>query len=197
VGDIGSHAENLVSTITGLEVSEICADLTTFVPGRRLEDDANLLIRYTGGAKGVLIASQVSAGEENDLHIRVYGSEGGLEWRQEEPNHLVFKPFEAPAQVLKRGNNYLCEEAKEATRLPPSHPEAFIEAFANVYAGVAATIRARQDGHEPDGYGQTFPTVHDGARGVHFIEKVVESASSERKWTEARWPAAARASGSA
>jgi len=187
VGDIGSHAENLVSTITGLEISEICADLTTFVEGRRLDDDANLLIRYTGGAKGVLIASQISAGEENDLRIRVYGTEGSLEWRQEEPNDLVFKPMDAPAQVLKRGNDYLCEEAKRASRLPPGHPEGFIEAFANVYMSVAATVRARQEQVEPEGLPWDFPSVFDGARGVHFIEKTVESAQSEKKWTAARW----------
>jgi predicted dehydrogenase len=192
VGDIGSHAENLVSTITGLEVSEICADLTTFVEGRRLDDDANLLLRYTGGAKGVLIASQISAGEENDLRIRVYGTEGGLEWRQEEPNHLISKPMGAPAQVLKRGNDYLCEEAKKASRLPPGHPEAFIEAFANVYMSVVAAIRARQEQLEPDELPQNFPSVYDGARGVHFIEKTVESSRSDEKWLDARWHAPGR-----
>ncbi len=186
VGDIGSHAENLVTTITGLEVSEICADLTTFVPGRRLDDDANLLIRYEGGAKGVLIASQISTGEENDLHIRVYGTEGGLEWRQEEPNYLLFKPFEAPTHVLARGNDYLCEESKRATRLPPGHPEAFIEAFANIYASVAEAIRARREGRVSGGLSD-FPTVYDGARGVHFIEKTVESSRSDKKWLSAGW----------
>jgi predicted dehydrogenase len=119
IGDIGSHAENLVSTVTGLEVEAVCADLTTFVPGRRLDDDGNLLIRYAGGARGVMIASQVSAGEENALSVRVYGTEGGLEWRQEEPNYLFHRPDGAPEQILKRGNDYLCESAKKATRLPP------------------------------------------------------------------------------
>jgi predicted dehydrogenase len=183
IGDIGSHAENLVYAITGLEVSEICADLTTFVPGRRLDDDGNLLIRYESGAKGIMIASQVSAGEENALSIRVYGTEAGLEWRQEEPNRLSYKPAGAPEQILKRGNDYLCEEARAATRLPPGHPEAFIEAFANIYAGVVAAIR---DGHR-DGSERNFPTVYDGARGVHFIEKTIESAHSAKKWTGARW----------
>jgi predicted dehydrogenase len=192
IGDIGSHAENLVSTITGLEVAEICADLTTFVSGRRLDDDGNLLIRYEGGAKGVMIASQVSAGEENDLRLRVYGARGGLEWRQEEPNHLVFKPAEEPTQVLKRGNEYLSEDAKRATRLPSGHPEAFIEAFANVYTSVAATIRAKQEKAEPDGLRQDFPNVYDGARGVHFIEKTVESSHSSEKWTHAAWRAPGR-----
>lgn len=187
VGDIGSHAENLVSTITGLEVAEICADLTTFVPGRRLDDDGNLLIRYEGGAKGIMMASQISAGAENDLRVRIYGTEGGLEWRQEEPEYLYHTPAEEPERVLKRGNDYLCEEAKKASRLPPGHPEGFIEAFANVYMSVAATIRARQEQVEPGGLPRCFPTVYDGARGVHFIEKTVESSQSDRKWLDARW----------
>jgi predicted dehydrogenase len=192
VGDIGSHAENLVSTITGLEVAEICADLTTFVSGRRLDDDGNLLIRYEDGAKGVMVASQISAGEENDLRIRIYGTEGGLEWRQEEPNYLFYRPTEEPERVLKRGNDYLCEEAKRASRLPSGHPEGFIEAFANVYMSVAAAIRARQEQVEPDGLPRDFPTVYDGARGVHFIEKTVESSRSDKKWLDARWRAPGR-----
>lgn len=187
VGDIGSHAENLVSSITGLEVAEICADLTTFVPGRRLDDDGNLLIRYEGGARGVMVASQISAGEENDLRIRVYGTEGGLEWRQEVPHCLYYRPTEEPERVLKRGNDYLCEEAKKASRLPPGHPEGFIEAFANIYMSVAATVRARQEQVVPEGLPRDFPSVYDGARGVHFIEKTVESSRSDEKWLDARW----------
>lgn len=190
IGDIGTHAENLVSTITGLEISALCADLTSFVPGRRLDDDGNLLLRYEGGAKGVLIASQISAGEENNLRIRVYGTEGGLVWRQEEPNYLYHRPAEEPERVLKRGNEYLSEEARRTARVPPGHPEAFIEAFANVYAGVTEAVRAKEEGREPDAK-LPFPSIHDGARGVHFVEKVVESAASEKKWTEARWRAAA------
>jgi predicted dehydrogenase len=192
VGDIGSHAENLVSTITGLEIAEICADLTTFVSGRRLDDDGNLLIRYEGGAKGVMLASQISAGEENDLRVRIYGREGGLEWRQEEPNYLFYRHTEEPERVLKRGNDYLCEEAKRASRLPAGHPEGFIEAFANVYMSAAATIRAKQEGVKPDGLPWDFPTVYDGARGVHFIEKTVESSQSDKKWLDARWRALGR-----
>ena len=194
VGDIGSHAENLAHTVTGLEIAEISADLTAFVPGRRLDDDANVLIRYEGGAKGVLICSQISTGEENGLSIRVYGSEAGLEWRQESPNELLFKPAAAPVQVLKPGNAYLSEEARNASRLPPGHPEAFIEAFANVYAGVAEEIRVRKGERKPGGTRQAFPTVYDGARGVHFIEKTVESARSEERWTDARWEGGARVS---
>lgn len=188
IGDIGSHAENLVSAITGLGISEVCADLTAFVPGRRLDDDGNSLIRYEGGAKGVLIASQISAGEENDLRVRIYGTQGGLEWRQEEPNDLRHKPADAPEQVFKRGNDYLCEEAKKATRIPPGHPEGFIEAFANVYVGVTEAVRVRKEGRDLDGK-LDFPTVYDGARGVYFIEKIVENARSGEKWTDASWHA--------
>lgn len=186
IGDIGSHAENLVSTITGLQIAEICADLTAFVPGRKLDDDGNLLIRYEGGARGVMISSQVSAGEENSLSVRIYGTEAGLEWHQENPNYLAFKPLEAPIQILTRGNGYLCEDAQNASRIPPGHPEAFIEAFANVYTSVTATIRNRQTSARGDGSAQLtdFPTVYDGARGVYFIEKTVESSRSDKKWLE-------------
>jgi predicted dehydrogenase len=187
MGDIGSHAENLVSTVTGLRISEVCADLTTFVPGRQLDDDANLLMRYEGGARGVMVASQISAGEENALSLRVYGSQGGLEWHQEDPNYLRYRPVEAPEQILKRGNAYLCAEAQAATRIPPGHPEAFIEAFANVYANFEAAVRARKFGAAPNAAG-SFPDVRAGARGVHFIEKVVESAASEKKWLPAALP---------
>ena len=185
VGDIGSHAENLVSTVTGLEIEAICADLTTFVPGRRLDDDANLLIHYRGGARGVMVSSQISTGEENGLTLRVYGTQGGLRWRQEDPNHLIHTPIGEPERVLRRGNDYLCEEAQRATRIPAGHPEAFIEAFANVYLGFAAAVRSRFDGHTRDDLPADFPTVHDGARGVHFIEKTVQSAQSDRKWLDA------------
>src|SRR3712207_1333928 len=194
IGDIGSHAENLVSTMSDLEIAEICADLPTCVSGRRLDDAGNLLIRYESGAKGVMVASQITAGEENDLRIRIYGAEGGLEWRQEEPNYLYHRPTEEPERVLKRGNDYLCEEAKRASRLPSGHPEGFIEAFANIYMSVAATIRARQEQVETDGWHWDFPTVYDGAQGVHFIEKTVESSQSDKKWLDARWRALGRRS---
>jgi predicted dehydrogenase len=187
MGDIGTHAEQLARYITGLEIEEICADLTTFVPGRRLDDDGSVLIHYVGGARGILYASQVSAGEENGLSIRIYGSEGGLEWQQEAPNHLHWRPAGGPEQVLKRGNDYLCTAAQRASRLPGGHPEAFIEAFANVYLNATDTIRARILGRKPTPLELDFPTVYDGARGVHFVEKVVESARSSHKWLPARW----------
>lgn len=185
IGDIGSHAENLLVTITGLELSHICADLTTFVEGRQLDDDGNLLLRFNGGAKGVLIASQIEVGMENDLRIRVFGTKGSLTWQQENPNYLTHDRLEGPRQVLTRGSDYLCGAAKRATRLPTGHPEAFIEGFANVYLGAAEAIRAKKEGREPNE--ADFPTVYDGARGVYFIEKTVESAQSEQKWTEAQW----------
>ncbi|MFW5806341.1 MAG: Gfo/Idh/MocA family protein [Spirochaetota bacterium] len=175
IGDIGSHAENLAATITGLEIEELCADVSTFVPGRRLDDDANILLRYSSGAKGVMIASQISTGHENDLRIRVFGDKGGLAWHQENPNYLSFFPQGQPEQVLKRGNGYLCQAAQDAQRLPPGHPEAFFEAFANVYKNIGAAIEADRATGE-------FPHVTDGARGVRFIEKVVESGRSTRKW---------------
>ena len=181
IGDIGSHAENLVSTVTGLELEAICADLTTFVPGRRLDDDGNLLLRFKGGAKGVLIASQVEIGHENDLVLQVYGDKGALTWRQEDPNALWFAPLEGPVQLLRRGNPYLSEAAQAASRLPSGHPEAFFEAFANVYGQIADAIHRRETGGDISG---DYPTVQDGARGVRFIERTVASAGSDAKWTE-------------
>lgn len=183
IGDIGSHCENLVSYITGLEIEALCADLTTFVPGRRLDDDASVLLRFKNGARGVLWVSQVAAGEENGLNIRVYGTKAGLEWHQEHPNWLYFKLPDGPMQVYKRGNGYFGEAATRATHLPFGHPEAFFEAFGNVYMNITDTIRARLVGRQPTALELDFPTVYDGARGVKFIEKVVESSQSAQKWT--------------
>lgn len=183
LADVGTHAENLVSTVTGLAIESLCADLTAFIPGRRLDDDASLLLRFTNGARGVLMASQVETGCENDIRIRVFGSLGALDWRQEDPNHLVHSPVDGARRILTRGSPGLSESAKNATRLPAGHPEAFIEAFANIYRGVAADIRARQAGHAADPLRADYPTLADGARGVRFIEKVIESAASQSKWT--------------
>jgi len=183
IGDIGSHAENLLATVTGLEIEALCADLTTFVPGRRLDDDGSLLLRLRGGARGILSASQIATGCENDLTLRVFGSTGSLAWRQEEPNLLVHAPLDGPRRVLTRGSPWLSEAAKRACRLPTGHPEAFIEAFANVYLGVAADIRARAAGVAADPVAADYPRVEDGARGVRFIERTVQSAASAAKWT--------------
>jgi predicted dehydrogenase len=182
IGDIGSHAENLVSTITGLEIAEICADLTTFVPGRLLDDDANVLLHFANGARGILTASQVSVGQENNLNIRIWGTEGALEWHQENPNYLIYWSAGEPKQVMARGNGYVCAAAQRATRLPTGHPEAFIEAFGNVYLNATDTMRAKIMGVEPSELEADFPTVYDGARGVRFIETVVESSRSDQKW---------------
>ncbi len=180
VGDIGTHAENLLSTITGLTIESLCADLTTFIPGRRLDDDASVLLRLKGGAKGILTASQVCIGCENDLRIRLWGDRGGLEWRQEEPNSLIHSPATGPQRILRRGNDYLTPAAKSGTRLPSGHPEAFIEAFANIYSGVADAITARASGTSATT--PAFPGVIEGARGVAFIEAVVESSGSGGVW---------------
>lgn len=187
IGDIGSHAENLVATVTGLEIDSICADLTTFVPGRKLDDDGNMLIRYSNGAKGVLIASQIEIGGENDIRLRVFGTNGSIAWYQENPNYLIFEQIGKPRQILARGNDYLVPAAQKASRIPPGHPEAFLEAFANVYLGAAEAIRAKQEGKKLKKLEGDFPTVYDGARGVHFIEKTVESSKSKQKWTKAKW----------
>ncbi|MBB5390612.1 MULTISPECIES: Gfo/Idh/MocA family protein [unclassified Herbaspirillum] len=183
MADIGSHAENLAATVTGLRPDALCADLTVFGAGRRLDDDAQLLLRYAEGARGIIVASQVAAGLENDLRLQVSGTLGTLVWRQEEPNQLIHSPLDGPRRILTRGSPWLSESARRAGRIPAGHPEAFIEAFANVYLGVAADIRARADGRVADPLEADYPRVEDGRQGVRFIEKVVESAASSRKWT--------------
>lgn len=183
LGDIGSHAENLVATVTGLHIESLCADLTAFVEGRALDDDANMLLRFQGGARGVLVASQVNAGLENGLRLRVSGTLGTIEWWQEEPNRLTHFPLDAAPRLLTRGAPWLHEAAKRASRIPPGHPEGFIEAFANVYLGVAAAIRAQGSGEAADPIDADFPDVEAGARGVRFIEAVLASARSTQKWT--------------
>ena len=181
IGDIGSHCENLAYYITGLEISEICADLKSILD-RPLDNDCNILLRLEKDVCGILYASQFSAGEENNLRIRVYGTEGALEWHQEEPNYLWFRTNDKPAQLYRRGNAYLCEAAQRATRLPAGHPEAFIEAFANIYMNVTDTMRAKLLGKDPTELELDFPNVIDGARGLAFIESAVESSKSKEKW---------------
>jgi predicted dehydrogenase len=183
LGDIGSHAENLVAAVTGLRLESLCADLTSFVPGRLLDDDASMLLRFEGGARGVLVASQVNTGLENGLRLRVSGTRGTLEWWQEEPNRLTHFPLDGPPRLLTRGAPWLHPAAQRASRIPPGHPEGFIEAFANVYLGVAAAIRAHGEGRAPDAIEADYPDVEDGARGVRFIEAVLASARSNQKWT--------------
>jgi predicted dehydrogenase len=184
MGDIGSHCEQLVSTVTGLRLASLCADLTSFGEGRRLDDDASVLLRFDGGARGVLLATQIAVGCENDLRLRVFGSAGSLTWHQEDPNRLLHAPLDGPPRLLTRGGPGLGESARRATRLPPGHPEGFIEAFANIYRGVAADISARIAGTTADPLDADYPRVEDGARGVRFIETTVASARSERKWLD-------------
>lgn len=182
IGDIGTHAENLARYITGLEIESLCAEFSTFIDGRELEDDGNLLVRYKGGAKGILYASQISAGEENNLTIRIYGTKGSLLWHQEHPNELKWIPKGEPAQILRRGNEYLCEEAKRFTRIPAGHPEAFIEAFANLYLEAFRAIRDQIEGTSPS-IPYDVPNIKDGVYGMAFIENAVKSAGSSDKWT--------------
>lgn len=182
MGDIGTHAENLAEFITGLKISEMSADLTAFVEGRELDDDGSILLRFDGGAKGILHASQIAAGEENNLNIRVYGEKGGLEWHQQEPNSLVVKWLDQPTQIYRTGNGYIGESAVAHTRIPAGHPEGYLEAFANIYRNFAYTIHARIQGKEPDPQHLDFPTIDDGIRGMAFIENAVASSKSSEKW---------------
>lgn len=186
LGDIGTHCENLVHYITGLEMDRMMADLGTVVEGRALEDDASILIHYKGGARGILYCSQISIGEENALTIRVYGSKAALEWKQENPNHLRMKFPDAPEQVLKRGSAYLGAAAANASRLPGGHPEAFIEAFANIYTNAIRCIAARAAGAAPADLDNDYPTVQDGARGIHFIHTAVQS-HHKKAWVDASY----------
>ena len=181
MGDIGTHAENLARYITGLHIESLCADLTTFVKGRKLDDDGNVLVRYKGGAKGVLHSSQISIGDENMLNIRVYGTKAGLEWRQEFPNELVVKYADQPRQTWRRGNGYLTPRVGRFTRIPAGHPEGYLEAFANIYLEAYRAISAEVEGkRQPKDL--DFPTIEDGVEGMVFIETVVKSSKLGAKW---------------
>jgi predicted dehydrogenase len=181
MGDIGTHAENLAEYITGLKITELCADISIFVPGRLLDDDGNVLLHFENGAKGVLHASQICAGEENNLNIRVYGEKGGLEWKQMEPNTLIVKWLDKPTQIYRTGGHTLYAQAAAHTRIPAGHPEGYLEAFANIYRNFAYAVRAHAAGKSPDPE-LDFPTIQDGVRGMRFIEKVIEAGKSTEKW---------------
>jgi predicted dehydrogenase len=183
MGDIGTHAENLAEYITGQKITELCADLTTFVEGRRLEDDGNVLLHFDGGAKGVLHASQIANGEENDLNIRVYGEFGGLRWYQMEPNTLIYKSNEEGTRHIRTGVGQLSELTRANIRVPAGHPEAFLEAFANIYRNFALTLKARMSGQEPNPVHLDFPGIEEGIRGLAFVDTCLASASSNEKWT--------------
>jgi predicted dehydrogenase len=185
MGDIGTHAAHLAEYITGLKIEKLCADLNILVDGRALDDDGNVLLRFDNGAAGVLMASQVAAGEENALKIRIYGEKGGLEWAQQEPNTLLIKWLDQPTQILRAGGNYgdrLSSYATKNCRTPGGHPEGYLEAFGNIYRNFALTLSARIDGTEPSPENLDFPSVEDGIRGMAFIDNVVASAQSDQKW---------------
>ena len=186
VGDIGTHAANLAEYISGLKIAEICAQLTTFVAGRPVDDDCNCLLKFDNGASGVLHASQIAIGEENNLAIWVHGEKASLEWHQEHPNYLYVRGMDEPEKVWKRGNGYIgaCSAAAErGTRIPAGHPEAFLEAFGNNYTNFAETVKCAIAGEKPSELATDFPGVDDGVRGMLFIETVVASSKSAQKWT--------------
>lgn len=182
MGDIGTHAAQLAEYISGLKISKLCADLNIVVQGRALDDDGNVLLKFDNGASGVLSASQVAAGEENALKIRVYGEKGGLEWNQHEPNTLLLKWLNEPAQVYRAGQGYLSDIAKHNLRVPGGHPEGYLEAFANIYRNFALTVSAKINGTTPTEAMLDFPRVEDGVRGMAFIDNVVASSNSDQKW---------------
>lgn len=187
MGDIGTHAAHLAEYVTGLQITHLCADLNIMVEGRALDDDGNVLLKFNNGATGVLMASQVAAGEENALKIRVYGEKGGIELAQHEPNTLLVKWLEQPTQILRAGGNYgdrLSSFATHNCRTPGGHPEGYLEAFGNIYRNFALTLAAKIDGKTPTKEMLDFPSVADGIRGMAFIDNVVASANSELKWTK-------------
>lgn len=184
MGDIGTHAAHLAEYISGLKITKMCADLNIMVEGRPLDDDGNVLLKFDNGAAGVLSASQIAAGEENNLNIRLYGEKGGLEWRQQEPNTLLVKWLDQPAQVYRTGGGYLGNFAKHNTRVPGGHPEGYLEAFGNIYRNFALSLSAKIDGEKPSPEILDFPTAAEGVRGMAFIDNVVASSASTQKWTE-------------
>jgi len=185
MGDIGTHAHHLAEYITGLKVTELCAELKVFVPNRLLDDDGAALLRFDNGATGVLMATQIAAGEENALKIRVYGDKGGLEWEQMEPNTLTFKKLAEPTQLLRVGTSMDSAIAAHNTRTPGGHPEGYLEAFANIYRNFSLTVRAKANGEEPSAEMLDFPGVEDGIRGMQFIDTVVSAGyNDEVKWVK-------------
>jgi predicted dehydrogenase len=184
IGDIGTHAFNLAEYITGLQVSQICADINIVVKGRKLDDDGVVILKFNNGASGVLMASQIMTGEENNLTIQVYGEKGGLEWKHGDPNSLLLKWPDQPMQTFRAGSGYLGQAAKHNTRTPAGHPEGYIEAFANHYRNFALCVKASIEDKKPKKEWLDFPGIEDGVRGMAFIENVIESAKSQMKWRE-------------
>jgi len=182
MGDIGTHCENLAEYITGLKIEELCADLNTFVPGRKLDDDGSVLLRFKGGARGILWASGIAVGEENALNIRAYGEKGGLEWHQQEPNSLIVHWVDKASEIRRTGTAFVGPNAVGNTRLPAGHTEGFIEAFANIYRNFATALIQRMEG-DSAATGD-FPNVYDGVRGMAFLDAVVKSSQSDKKWVK-------------
>jgi len=184
VGDIGTHAANLAEYVSGLEITKLSADVNIKVPNRQLDDDCAALLKFNNGASGVLMASQIAAGEENDLKLRVYGEKGGIEWKHTDPNTLLFKPLDGPVQIVRAGTGYLSDIATKNTRTPAGHPEGYIEAFANIYMEFVRAARDRQNGEAKPVKEYDFPNVSDGVRGMAFVTNMIKSSKSETKWTE-------------
>jgi len=185
VGDLGTHAQHLARFITGLEITEVSAELSSIVPGRQVDDNAHILLRFNNGAKGMMWASMVAAGHLHGLRIRVYGEKGSLEWVQEQPNELVLRPVDGPYQTLSRGFSWLSPEAQRASRLWPGHPEGYLEAFTNLYSDIADAVLARRDGVAADPLALLFPTIEDGVQGVKFVDAAVVSHQQGGRWTDA------------
>ena len=184
IADIGTHAHNLAAYITGLELTELCAELSRFVKGRQLDDNAQVMLRYANGARGLLWASQVAPGNENNLRIRVYGTKGGLEWKQEHPNQLHWSPFGQPTQVIARATGAANAAAARVSRIPAGHPEGYLEGFATLYSEIAQAIGAARKGGPKADKAAHFPTLEDGIKGVAFIEAVVKSSQRGGRWTK-------------
>jgi len=182
IGDIGTHAFNLIRFITGLEIEELSADIHTFVKGRLLDDNAQIMLRFKGGAKGALWSSQVAVGNENNLKIRIYGENGGIEWRQEDPNYLYYTEFGHATQRVTRGSGNVSKEAKDVTRIPPGHPEGYLEGFANIYNDVYKKLYAQINNQNYDDSNDCYPTINDGVEGMRFIEIALESSKNNGKW---------------
>jgi len=184
IGDIGTHAFNMAEYVSGLKVTGVCADVNIVVEGRKLDDDGSVLLKFENGASGVLIATQVAAGEDNNIRVRVYGEKGGLDWSHREANSLYIKWADRPTEIWRAGESYLSSFAKENTRTPPGHPEGYLEAFANHYRNFARCVRAQMTGETPKAEWLDFPGIEEGVRGMLFIEKVIESGKSETKWID-------------
>lgn len=182
LADIGTHAENLAEYVTGLKIQELCADVSSIVEGRQLDDDANILVRFDNGARGIIYCSQISLGEENPLSFRVYGSKASLEWHQMEPNTLLMKYLDKPTEILRTGQGYLSPNALSGSRIPPGHPEGFIEAFANIYTEFAKAIVNSDKDKSISTDSFDFPNIEDAVRGMQFIETVIKSSKSKEKW---------------